>query len=152
MKIQMTALAILLSSVVTANAGNGWNFFGITVPYHNDPCWEMYTDPLYRDQCNPKARDNSLSPVVNQPVATPPKDDKPQVDDNGGDSDTGGGDEGTDPGDDHNGGDTKDDTKDYNGGDTRDNSDTNGGDSSDDSNGGNSDDRGDKKNKKRDRK
>jgi hypothetical protein len=139
MKLQMTALAILLSSVVTANAGNGWNFFGITVPYHNDPCWEMFAEPLYQDQCNPKDGNNNLikSPVTYTPVAKPPKDDNPKEDDN--DSDTDGGDDVTDPGD-HNGGDTSDD------------SDSNGDNSSDDSNGDNSDDRGDKKDKKRDRK
>lgn len=134
MKLQMTALAILLSSVVTANAGNGWNFFGITVPYHNDPCWEMSGEVLYQDLCNPKDGNNNLikSPVVDKPVAKPPKD----YDD---DSDTDGGDDVTDPGD-------------HNGGDTSDHSDSNGDNSSDDSNGDNSDDRGDKKDKKRDRK
>ncbi len=127
MKLQMTALAILLSSVVTANAGNGWNFFEITVPYHNDFCWELQDEVTYNDLCNPK--DSKAPKVVVAPTPdtpTTPKDDDP-----------------VGPNPDGNGGDTKDDTKDYNGGDTRDNS---------DSNGDNSDDRGDKKDKKRDRK
>ncbi len=131
MKTQMTALAILLSSVVTANAAdtnNTFNFLGFKIPYHVERCHPITKDVLNDPHCNFFGADSidlKSAPVVDD------------GDDNGGGSDGGNGD-----GSDDNGGVTDD-----NGGPTSDDhgpsDDTNGDDSSDNSNGDNSeDDRG----------
>ncbi len=126
MKLSMTAFAILLSSVVNANAGDGWRLFGLTIPYHNDACRKDPPNPFYKDYCKPKDDGrNGNSP-----------------DDNSGNSVDDSNNTVTNPG--NPGGNNGGNTNDSNGGDSS--SDSNGDNSDGDNGHGNDDDRDDDSN------
>ena len=120
--------AVMAGGMPRSDAKNGWDFFGINIPYHNGFCWELSDELVYGDLCEPK---NSKAVQVNADKPLPPKEDKPVVDvDNGGDTKEGNDDSnGGDSSDDSNGSKSKDKSRDYNGGSSDGNSDDNGGDS-----------------------